>query len=56
MLSYNWGAQDTVKKIKTALETAGFNVWMDVDQMAGSTLEASMLISNCIHLQVYIFL
>jgi len=40
MLSYNWGVQETVKKVKEGLEKAGFNVWMDIDQMAGSTLEA----------------
>ncbi len=41
MLSYNWGHQDVVKNIKAGLDKAGFNVWMDVEQMAGSTLEAS---------------
>lgn len=42
MISYNWGVQDLVKEIKRRLDNAGFNVWLDVDQMAGSTLEASM--------------
>eukprot|EP00058_Branchiostoma_floridae_P015677 XP_002601165.1 hypothetical protein BRAFLDRAFT_75614 [Branchiostoma floridae] len=40
MLSYQWDNQEVVKKIKAALEAAGYKVWMDIDQMGGSTLEA----------------
>ncbi|XP_066297045.1 uncharacterized protein [Branchiostoma lanceolatum] len=40
MLSYQWDNQKTVKKIKTALEAKGYKVWMDIDGMGGSTLEA----------------
>ncbi|XP_078616213.1 uncharacterized protein LOC144884636 [Branchiostoma floridae x Branchiostoma japonicum] len=40
MLSYQWDNQKTVKKIKTSLEAKGYKVWMDIDRMGGSTLEA----------------
>ncbi|XP_019627897.1 PREDICTED: uncharacterized protein LOC109472555 [Branchiostoma belcheri] len=40
MLSYQWDNQKTVKKIKTALEAKGYKVWMDIEKMGGSTLEA----------------
>jgi len=40
MISYNWGSQPTVLKIKSYLEKAGFKVWLDLEQMRGSTLEA----------------
>lgn len=38
MLSYNWDHQDMIKKIKDALTDAGFDVWIDIEQMSGSTL------------------
>jgi hypothetical protein len=40
MISYNWGSQQHVLKIKQRLEQAGYKVWLDLDQMHGSTLEA----------------
>ncbi|CAH1239416.1 Hypp5822 [Branchiostoma lanceolatum] len=40
MLSYKWDNQEVVKQIKTKLEANGYNVWMDIDRMGGSTLEA----------------
>ncbi|XP_019632062.1 PREDICTED: uncharacterized protein LOC109475740, partial [Branchiostoma belcheri] len=40
MLSYQWDHQEVVKKIKTALEAKGYQIWMDIDQMGGSTLDA----------------
>ncbi|XP_078615831.1 uncharacterized protein LOC144884404 isoform X1 [Branchiostoma floridae x Branchiostoma japonicum] len=40
MLSYQWDNQELVKKIKTMLEASGYNVWMDIDRMGGSTLQA----------------
>jgi hypothetical protein len=40
MLSYQWDDQSFVKKVKSSLKASGFKVWMDVDQMAGSTLAA----------------
>jgi len=40
MLSYQWDDQVTIVKIKEALTLAGYNVWLDVEQMGGSTLQA----------------
>jgi len=40
MLSYNWGAQPLMLKIKQAMVNAGFRVWMDIDEITGSTLES----------------
>jgi len=40
MLSYEWHHQSTVLQLKEELNAKGFNVWMDVDRMMGSTLEA----------------
>lgn len=42
MISYNWDVQPTVLKIAAALREAGYKLWLDVEQMKGSTLEASM--------------
>lgn len=39
MISYSWAWQSLVKRIKTSLSEAGHNVWMDIDEMTGSTLE-----------------
>lgn len=41
-LSYQWGNQPIVLKIALSLKEAGYKVWLDVEQMYGSTLEASM--------------
>ena len=40
MLSYEWHHQTQVMQLKEQLNARGFNVWMDVDRMMGSTLEA----------------
>ena len=40
MISYQWDVQDTMIVVKNKLQAAGFNVWMDLEQMGGSTLEA----------------
>jgi len=40
MLSYEWRTQQQVMILKEELMEAGFTVWMDVDRMMGSTLEA----------------
>ena len=40
MLSYPWKYQDLFLWIKHYLETQGFCVWMDVDHMSASVLEA----------------
>lgn len=42
MISYNWGNQLAVVKLAKALQAIGYSVWLDVEQMRGSTLEASM--------------
>ena len=33
MLSYSWGQQPLVTKMKESITKAGFSVWMDTDQM-----------------------
>ncbi|XP_065072389.1 uncharacterized protein LOC135696802 [Rhopilema esculentum] len=40
MISYNWGQQPLMLKLRDALKEAGYNVWMDVDKIGGSTLQA----------------
>ncbi|KAL4613337.1 hypothetical protein GN956_G22622 [Arapaima gigas] len=40
MISYQWNSQKTMLKVNRALQDAGIKVWMDVEQMAGSTLQA----------------
>ncbi|XP_038051204.1 uncharacterized protein LOC119724293 [Patiria miniata] len=40
MISYQWGVQQQMIRIKELLKAAGYNVWMDVDNMGGSTLES----------------
>jgi male-specific lethal 1 len=40
MVSYNWDHQHIVKKIVRHLQKRDIDVWFDVDQMGGSTLEA----------------
>jgi len=40
MLSYNWDDQKTIVKIKEYLTAQGYSVWLDLEQMGGSTLEA----------------
>ncbi|XP_062594967.1 uncharacterized protein LOC134256336 [Saccostrea cucullata] len=40
MLSYNWANQKVLLQIRDRLQEKGFTVWMDVDNMEGSILEA----------------
>ncbi|XP_070538017.1 uncharacterized protein [Ptychodera flava] len=40
MISYQWDVQKTIIKIKDQLKAKGYKVWMDIEQMEGSTLEA----------------
>ncbi|KAJ3125996.1 hypothetical protein HK098_008001, partial [Nowakowskiella sp. JEL0407] len=42
MLSYNWAHQTEVKRIREALGSHGFSVWIDVEQMEGYTYESMM--------------
>ena len=34
MISYNWGSKPIMLKVRDRLKAAGFNVWMDVDNMS----------------------
>jgi hypothetical protein len=40
MASYNWGHQDTILRLVKALQARGYAVWVDVEQMKGSTVDA----------------
>ena len=39
MISYSWGSQKTVLKIRDQLRGAGLSCWIEVEQMLGSILE-----------------
>lgn len=36
MISYQWGNKPTMLRVRDNLKAAGFNVWMDVDNMCNS--------------------
>ncbi|EDO45030.1 predicted protein [Nematostella vectensis] len=40
MISYQWDVQPTMIQVKSKLQAAGYRVWMDLEQMGGSTLQA----------------
>ncbi|XP_077984364.1 uncharacterized protein LOC144438999 [Glandiceps talaboti] len=40
MISYSWNVQGRMIQLKRKLTTAGYDVWMDIEKMGGSTLEA----------------
>ncbi|KAL3892326.1 hypothetical protein ACJMK2_004542 [Sinanodonta woodiana] len=40
MISYNWSHQKELVKIRDLLKEHGYAVWMDIDNMGGSTLQA----------------
>ena len=40
MISYCWLYQDTVIRLAEALKARGYRVWLDVEQMSGSTVDA----------------
>ncbi|KAJ3111042.1 hypothetical protein HK098_000340 [Nowakowskiella sp. JEL0407] len=42
MLSYNWAHQTEVKRIREALKSHGFSVWIDVEQMNGYIYDSMM--------------
>lgn len=40
MISYQHGVKQEVLKLRQRLKQEGFNVWIDVENMSGSTLES----------------
>ncbi|GFR63320.1 hypothetical protein ElyMa_000153500 [Elysia marginata] len=40
MISYQWANQEAIKRICAELRTHGIPVWIDIDYMGGSTLQA----------------
>jgi len=40
MISYQWDNQEVLIEVKNRLQESGYRVWMDLEQMGGSTLEA----------------
>lgn len=40
MISYQWDVQTLVITLKDRLQAEGYKVWMDIDEMGGSTLES----------------
>ena len=40
MISYQWDSQEVLGEVKNRLQASGYRVWMDLEQMGGSTLEA----------------
>ena len=40
MISYQWSHQDAMIQVKNDLEKKGFTIWLDLNDMQGSTLDA----------------
>ena len=40
MISYQWDVQKLMIQLKSKLQAEGYKVWMDIDEMGGSTLES----------------
>jgi len=40
MISYQWGSQPLIKRIASHLKELGYNIWIDIEEMQGSTLDA----------------
>ena len=40
MLSYEWSMQDRIKRIRASLGRRRYKVWLDVEQMRGSTMDS----------------
>jgi len=49
MISYNWAAQKPIIALKKQLEAKGYRVWLDIESMQGSTLEAMARAVECSH-------
>ena len=43
MISYNWDHQKAAIRISQLLKSRGYNVWIDVDKMEGSIIDAMAL-------------
>jgi hypothetical protein len=41
MISYSWSQKPIVRRLVESLKSVGLKVWLDEEQMQGSTLEAS---------------
>ena len=39
MISYQWDSQEVLVEVKKRLDASGYRVWMDLEEMGGSTLE-----------------
>ena len=39
MISYSWSQQDCMRQLSAYIQSLGFVVWLDVEQMEGSVLE-----------------
>ena len=39
MISYQWDAQEVLVEVKNKLQASGYRVWMDLEEMSGSTLD-----------------
>jgi len=40
MISYSWAQKETVRQFAEEVKKRGFRIWLDVDMMAGDTVEA----------------
>lgn len=40
MISYQWDVQKSMIHVRNELQSQGYKVWMDIDEMGGSTLES----------------
>ena len=47
MISYQWDSQETIVQVKDKLRSAGFDVWIDIEEMSGSTLESMASAVEC---------
>eukprot|EP01051_Picozoa_sp_SAG22_P002868 SAG22_NODE_133_length_18379_cov_34.571937_1_plen_1946_part_00 len=43
MISYCWDQQQTIKRVHAALASRGYNCWIDIEQMTGSTVDSMAL-------------
>ncbi|XP_035824677.1 uncharacterized protein LOC101851026 isoform X2 [Aplysia californica] len=39
MISYNWSDQKKLIEVRDSLKSRGYNMWMDIDNLSGSTLQ-----------------